>query len=109
MTLQGWLAQWSMTTLLDHRTTLAYLAYLGYESSVASTSVPTTSAIMLTATRKSERKANRSKRQVFSALMLGAPGSGKSSILRNLVGKSSKQPYTPTSRRQSVVNAVESA
>lgn len=32
VTLQGWLAQWSMTTLLDHPTTLAYLAYLGYPS-----------------------------------------------------------------------------
>ena len=30
VTLQGWLAQWSMTTLLEPRTTLAYLAYLGY-------------------------------------------------------------------------------
>jgi Ras family protein T1 len=26
VTLQGWLAQWSMTTLLDHTTTLNYLA-----------------------------------------------------------------------------------
>jgi Ras family protein T1 len=34
VTLQGWLAQWSMTTLLDHPTTLAYLAYLGYPSFV---------------------------------------------------------------------------
>lgn len=32
VTLQGWLAQWSMTTLLDYPTTLAYLAYLGYPS-----------------------------------------------------------------------------
>ncbi|CAO1623514.1 unnamed protein product [Parajaminaea phylloscopi] len=30
VTLQGWLAQWSMTTLLDYKVTLAYLAYLGY-------------------------------------------------------------------------------
>lgn len=34
VTLQGWLAQWSMTTLLDYQTTLAYLAYLGYPSFV---------------------------------------------------------------------------
>ncbi|UZJ57337.1 hypothetical protein CBS101457_006657 [Exobasidium rhododendri] len=34
VTLQGWLAQWSMTTLLDYPTTLAYLAYLGYPSFV---------------------------------------------------------------------------
>ena len=32
ITLQGWLAQWSMTTLLDHKMTLAYMAYLGYPS-----------------------------------------------------------------------------
>lgn len=38
VTLQGWLAQWSMTTLLDHPTTLAYLAYLGYPSMVGSDS-----------------------------------------------------------------------
>ncbi|CAO1622591.1 unnamed protein product [Sympodiomycopsis kandeliae] len=30
VTLQGWLAQWSMTTLLDYKVTLANLAYLGY-------------------------------------------------------------------------------
>lgn len=30
VTLQGWLAQWSMTTLFDYKVTLAYLAYLGY-------------------------------------------------------------------------------
>ena len=34
VTLQGWLAQWSMTTLLEYPTTLAYLAYLGYPSFV---------------------------------------------------------------------------
>lgn len=38
ITLQGWLAQWSMLTLLDHKTTLAYLAYLGYPSFPLSTS-----------------------------------------------------------------------
>ncbi|PWN37582.1 P-loop containing nucleoside triphosphate hydrolase protein [Meira miltonrushii] len=36
VTLQGWLAQWSMTTLLDYPTTLAYLAYLGYPSLIGS-------------------------------------------------------------------------
>lgn len=34
VTLQGWLAQWSMTTLLDYKVTLAYLAYLGYPGSM---------------------------------------------------------------------------
>ncbi|BGP51904.1 ERMES complex Ca(2+)-binding regulatory GTPase gem1 [Rhodotorula kratochvilovae] len=38
VTLQGWLAQWSMTTLLEPRVTLSYLAYLGYPHSSASQS-----------------------------------------------------------------------
>lgn len=32
VTLQGWLAQWSMTTFMSPKTTLEYLAYLGFES-----------------------------------------------------------------------------
>ncbi len=31
ITLQGWLAQWSMTTFVSPSTTLSYLAYLGFE------------------------------------------------------------------------------
>lgn len=31
VTLQGWLAQWSMSTLLDYKVTLEYFAYLGFE------------------------------------------------------------------------------
>ncbi|KAJ6160926.1 hypothetical protein N7470_004322 [Penicillium chermesinum] len=33
VTLQGWLAQWSMTTFMSPKTTLEYLAYLGFQSS----------------------------------------------------------------------------
>ena len=29
--LNGWLAMWACTTLTDHRTTLEYLAFLGFE------------------------------------------------------------------------------
>lgn len=39
VTLQGWLAQWSMTTLLDYKVTLAYLAYLGYPNFAIADSV----------------------------------------------------------------------
>ncbi|KAK0561442.1 ERMES complex Ca(2+)-binding regulatory GTPase gem1 [Tilletia horrida] len=42
ITLQGWLAQWSMTTLLEPRTTLAYMAYLGYPSYGVSVNGPAT-------------------------------------------------------------------
>lgn len=32
ITLQGWLAQWSMSTYLDYKITLQYFAYLGFEN-----------------------------------------------------------------------------
>lgn len=157
VTLQGWLAQWSMTTLLNHKMTLAYLAYLGYpsfvglegsgaingtpggsgngtmstphKSSTASGSYsppgsvprsrnsssspsppPTTTALKLTkSTRKETNKKNKkgTQRNVFLAYVLGAAGSGKTSLLRHMVGKGFDERYSPTGRTMSVVSAVE--
>ncbi|BGP03689.1 Mitochondrial Rho GTPase 1 [Rhodotorula toruloides] len=127
VTLQGWLAQWSMTTLLEPRVTLSYLAYLGYPHSSASSSfspssypptpspsastsarrnpfsststssrdsspsyqlLPTTSALQITKPRRpSRRKGTPVERNVFLAYVLGAAGSGKTSLLRAFVGK----------------------
>ncbi|POY72027.1 hypothetical protein BMF94_4942 [Rhodotorula taiwanensis] len=144
VTLQGWLAQWSMTTLLEPKVTLSYLAYLGYphssswsslatshppspsatasgsrsypfSSSGASAStagggsgggggagsgsssshhdasyqlLPTTSALQVTKPRRpSRRKGVPVERNVFLAYVLGAAGSGKTSLLRAFVGK----------------------
>ncbi|PWN51168.1 mitochondrial Rho GTPase 1 [Violaceomyces palustris] len=141
VTLQGWLAQWSMTTLLDHRTTLSYLAYLGYPSfplsstggpptpiplsptnqrtpswnSSSSKSYPptppsTTTALKLTRPRKTDRKKKGSvQRSVFLGFVLGAAGSGKTALLRNMVGKRFEPNYEPTGRVVSVVSAVEQA
>lgn len=111
-----------MTTLLDHKKTLAYLAYLGYNSG------PTTSALKITKPRRAERRKGRVTRNVFLCYIVGAAGSGKTSILntfRQLAGggvetSSSKEsakikgkgvgelgPYKPTERILSVVGAVE--
>ncbi|GAA5881664.1 hypothetical protein JCM3774_005712 [Rhodotorula dairenensis] len=140
VTLQGWLAQWSMTTLLEPRVTLSYLAYLGYPHSSSwssfaashppspsapltasrsypfSTSssssgpsgssssgshlhysqtkdpsyqlLPTTSALQVTKPRRpSRRKGTPVERNVFLAYVLGAAGSGKTSLLRAFAGK----------------------
>lgn len=140
VTLQGWLAQWSMTTLLDHRTTLAYLAYLGYPSfplagSSGSSSTPapipltptgppgsrpsrnrtpcppsTTTALKLTRPRKTDKKKKGAiQRSVFLGFVLGAAGSGKTAILRNMVGKRFANAYEPTQKMMSVVSTVEQA
>ncbi|GAA6013790.1 hypothetical protein JCM11491_005100 [Sporobolomyces phaffii] len=138
VTLQGWLAQWSMTTLLNPNLTLSYLAYLGYPHSSlslsasnssnphhststpplhvstsagataggsgggagggafpfhASTSssmlVSTTSALQITKPRRPSRRKPTVpvERNCFLAYVLGASGSGKTSLLRSFIGK----------------------
>lgn len=150
VTLQGWLAQWSMTTLLEPRTTLAYLAYLGYpyfahgmrasgtppssgtsspcyvsaapasyawldgtavgnQSGCHARSALTTSALKLVRPRRlgERRRSHAEQCSVFLALVLGAHGSGKSALLRQLVGKPFRGKYAPTHRLQRAVAAVE--
>ncbi|KAK4051643.1 ERMES complex Ca(2+)-binding regulatory GTPase gem1 [Microbotryomycetes sp. JL201] len=109
VTLQGWLAQWSMTTLLEPRVTLAYLAYLGYPHSSPNSSqlLPSTSALLITRPRKQDRKKNTVTRQVFLGYVLGAAGSGKTSILRAFVGKPTLDKHSPTTKVKTVVNSIE--
>ncbi|KDQ62481.1 hypothetical protein JAAARDRAFT_121545 [Jaapia argillacea MUCL 33604] len=101
VTLQGWLAQWSMTTLLEHKTTLEYLAYLGYPDE------PRTSALQVTRPRKVDRRKGKVTRNVFLCYVCGAAGSGKTSLLRAFAGKPFNDVYEPTSKPISVVNSVD--
>ncbi len=106
ITLQGWLAQWSMTTFFSPKTTLAYLAHLGYDPPDHST----TSALHLTKPRKRTRrgkKAAKTERNVLLAYVLGAPGSGKSSLLDSFLSRPFSSTYHPTIKPRTAVNSVE--
>lgn len=101
-----------MTTLLEPRVTLAYLAYLGYPHSAATSTspLPSTSALLLTRPRKQDRKKGRVERQVFLGYVLGAAGSGKTALLKAFVGgkKGLVGRHEPTTGRgKTVVNSVE--
>lgn len=74
ITLQGWLAQWSMTTFQDPKMTLAYLAYLGFESGERG---GTTAALKVTKPRKRRRRQGRVERNVVLCYVLGSRGCGK--------------------------------
>jgi mitochondrial Rho GTPase 1 len=90
-----------MTTLLDHKTTLAYLAYLGYPND------PRTNALQVTRPRKLDRRKGKVTRNVFLCYICGAAGSGKTSLLRAFAGKPFNANYEPTSKMISVVNSVD--
>jgi Ras family protein T1 len=90
-----------MTTLLDHKTTLAYLAYLGYPDE------PRIDALHVTRPRKVDRRKGKMTRNVFLCYVCGAAGSGKTSLLRSFVRKPFTGVYGPTGKMISVVNSVD--
>ena len=106
ITLQGWLAQWSMTTFFSPSTTLAYLAYLGFEPPASSPRATTTSALKLTKPRKRRKRAT-VERNVLLAYVLGHPGSGKSSLLDAFLARPFSSTYHPTIKPRTAVNSVE--
>lgn len=105
ITLQGWLAQWSMTTFFSPATTLAYLAYLGFTPSDPRAS--TTAALHVTKSRKRRKRPTRVERNVLLAYILGAPGAGKSSLLDAFLSRTFSPTYHPTIKPRTAVNSVE--
>lgn len=101
VTFQGFLALWSMTTLIDVKKTLRYLAYLGYDGDRRS-------AISILKNRRSKSPKKRASRSVFHGLVFGATGSGKTEFLKGLVEKPFTQSYNPNAAPLKVVNSVES-
>ncbi|KAG5362254.1 Mitochondrial Rho GTPase 1 [Yarrowia sp. C11] len=129
ITLQGWLALWSMTTFLDYKTTMAYLAYLGFEgdnskkrfgsSVTVAMTTAAAAAARLTAFKVTKPKKRRSRprpyyratpndRSVFNCFVLGSHMSGKTSLLEAFLSRPlMTDVYKPTIRPVSVVNSVE--
>ena len=105
ITLQGWLAQWSMTTFFSPSTTLAYLAYLGFTP--PDPRATTTAALHLTKSRKRRKRPTRVERNVFLAYILGAPGAGKSALLDAFLSRPFSATYHPTIKPRTAVNSVE--
>ncbi|PSS03423.1 EF hand associated-domain-containing protein [Coniella lustricola] len=105
ITLQGWLAQWSMTTFLEPKTTLEYLAYLGFEAS--NPKETTTSALKVTKARKRRRRPGRVERNVVLCYVLGGAGAGKSSLLDAFLNRPFDALHRPTIKPRRAVNSVE--
>ncbi|KAI1758211.1 mitochondrial Rho GTPase [Xylaria castorea] len=105
ITLQGWLAQWSMTTFLEPKTTLEYLSYLGFEPPTPRGSL--TSALKVTRPRKRRRRPGKVERNVVLCYIIGAAGAGKSSLLDSFLNRPFDGLYHPTIKPRRAVNSVE--
>lgn len=83
LTLQGYLAQWTLTTFVDVPRILEMLAYLGYmyvhDSQL--------SALTVTEDRKTELVRRQTTRNVFLCHVIGQKGAGKTTFLQGLLGR----------------------
>lgn len=112
VTLQGWLAQWSMTTYLDYKATMAYLAQLGFETKQETRRI--TEGVKVTKPRKKRNPASKlyrsstiNDRNVFNCFVLGASGSGKSSLLSAFLNRGFSEVFIPTIKPLIAVNSIE--
>ncbi|XP_075221226.1 mitochondrial Rho GTPase-like isoform X2 [Lycorma delicatula] len=83
VTLHGFLCFWMLTTLNDPKTTLEYLAYLGY---LITETENQTSAILVTREKSLDLLKKQSTRNVYECHVFGAKGVGKTSICQALLG-----------------------
>lgn len=106
VTLQGWLAQWTMTTFLDYKTTTEYLVYLGFEKDARL-------ALQITKSRRQRRRNGKLyrapvfDRKVFNCFVIGKAKGGKSSLLESFLGRSFSETYAPTIKPRIAVNSLE--
>lgn len=107
VSLQGWLAQWNLTTFLDYKTTLEYLAYLGFDE------YSSIKALKVTKPRKRRQKKGKFYRQnvndrnVFNCFILGAPKSGKTSLLELFLRGTYSDVYSPTIKPRICAKDIE--
>ncbi|KAL2632904.1 hypothetical protein R1flu_004383 [Riccia fluitans] len=100
MTLNGFLSQWALMTLLDPVKSLAHLIYIGYPGDPAS-------AFRITRRRRQDRKRQRLQRSVLQCYVFGPTNAGKSSVLNALLGRPYNEIHAHTEGYRYAVNSVE--
>ncbi|XP_024017356.1 mitochondrial Rho GTPase 2 isoform X2 [Morus notabilis] len=100
LSLNGFLSEWDLMTLLDPFRSLANLVYIGYNGDPAS-------ALRVTRRRTIDRKKQRTERSVFQCFVFGPKNAGKSTLLDSLLGRPFKSSYlTSTTSERFAVNVV---
>ncbi|EEF41714.1 rac-GTP binding protein, putative [Ricinus communis] len=80
LTFKGFLSGWDLMTLLNPKSSLANLIYVGYSGNPAS-------ALHVTRRRTVDRKKQQTERNVFHCLVFGPKNAGKSALLNSFLGR----------------------
>ncbi|XP_027934645.1 mitochondrial Rho GTPase 2 [Vigna unguiculata] len=100
ISLNGFLSQWALMTLLDPKLSLANLIYIGYKGNPAA-------AFCVTSKRSLNRKKQTTERNVFQCYVFGSKHAGKSALLHSLLGRPFSNNYAPTTVEQYAANVIE--
>ncbi|KAK8467891.1 hypothetical protein PHAVU_007G171800 [Phaseolus vulgaris] len=100
ISLNGFLSQWALMTLLDPKLSLANLIYIGYKGNPAA-------ALRVSRKRSLDRKKQMTERNVFQCYVFGSKHAGKSALLYSLLGRPFSNNYTPTTVEQYATNVIE--
>lgn len=107
VSLQGWLAQWNLTTFLDHKTTLEYLAYLGFDEGNSTKAIRVTKQRKLRQNQGKQYRSPVNDRNVFNCFVVGGPQSGKTSLLEQFIRGTFSEYYSPTIQPKICVKDIE--
>ena len=86
ITADGYMALWTLTTLLDTQKTLEYLAYLGY--TYYSGEDNQLGALQITRDKRLDLAKKQTSRNVFRCHVIGPKDAGKTTFCQGLIGRS---------------------
>lgn len=105
ITLQGFLAQWTLTTFLDYTRMLAYLAMFGYIHQENET--PLSTAITVTRSKAVDLQKKQTSRSVFQCYVFGPPGVGKTAFLQAFLGRTQEPGEAEKELSSYAINLLE--
>jgi Ras family protein T1 len=88
ITLQGFLAIWTLITALDVEETFEYLAYFGYISPPEENQL---TSVCVTRDKRIDLQKRQTSRNVFSCHLVGPQGAGKTSFMKGFLGNNLQQ------------------
>ncbi|KAK2425750.1 mitochondrial Rho GTPase [Trifolium repens] len=100
LSLDAFLSEWALVTLLNPTFSVENLKYMGYPGDPSS-------AIRVTRRRHVDRKKQLSERNVLQCFIFGPMKAGKSALLDSFIGRPYSEVYNPTNEDRYAVNVVD--
>ncbi|XP_061337998.1 mitochondrial Rho GTPase 1-like [Gastrolobium bilobum] len=100
LSLDAFLSEWALMTLLNPTFSVENLIYIGYPGDPSS-------AIRVTRKRRLDRKKQHSERNVLQCFVFGPRKAGKSALLNSFIAGKYSESYNPTTEDRYAVNVVD--